>query len=163
MATKKVFLRDGYNYDTEEVSLSTGTDTSIDPDTGEELESLTQQSFKDECDINEIVRRFGLTGQLPENFRAPVSGDFTGITDFQSAMNAVVRAQEEFDSLPAATREFFANDPQRLMDFVNDDKNRDKALELGLIPKPLEKTRDSVMAIDELKDSLTKLVGDGSK
>ena len=82
MATKKVFLRDGYNYDTEEVSLSTGTDTSIDPDTGEELESLTQQSFKDECDINEIVRRFGLTGQLPENFRAPVSGDFTGIKEW---------------------------------------------------------------------------------
>ena len=36
-----------------------------------------------------------------DNFRAPVSGGFTGITDFQSAMNAVISAQKEFDSLPA--------------------------------------------------------------
>ena len=96
------------------------------------------------------MRRFGLTGELPENFKAPVSGDFTGIHDFQSAMNAVIEAQAEFDSLPAHIREEFRNDPQRLMDFVADGKNRDKAIELGLIPKPVERTRDVVQAVDEL-------------
>src|SRR5580765_5072286 len=63
--------------------------------------SLTQQHFKDECDINEIVRRFGLTGKLPENVKAPQYGDFTGLSDYQTALNAVIAADEAFMELPA--------------------------------------------------------------
>lgn len=150
MPIRDVVLRSAYNYDMDEASEASGIDVNVDIETGEELPSMTQQSFKEECDINEIVRRFGLTGQLPENFKAPVSGDFTGITDFQSAMNAVIEAQDQFDSLPAVIRAEFKNDPQSLMSFVADDANRDRAIELGLIPKPPERTRDAVMAIDEL-------------
>ena len=76
------FLRAPGNYDPDVVSNETGL--ACDPDEG-----VTQQSFKEECDINVIVERFGLTGQLPENLRMPVSGDFTGITDFQTAMQVV--------------------------------------------------------------------------
>lgn len=146
----KVFLRAPYNYDVDEASDAAGLRTDIDPDTGEELESATQQQFAEETDINVIVERFGLTGQLPENFRAPVSGDFTGVTDYQSALNAVIAADAEFMSLPANVRERFQNDPQRLLEFVGDDKNRDEAIQLGLVPKPVEKPRDAVQAIDEL-------------
>lgn len=149
-----MFLRCSFNYDADAVSRETAIDTNFDPHTGEELPSMTQQSFKDECDINEIVRRFGLTGELPENFRAPQSGDFTGVTDFQTAMNAVIEAQAQFDSLPAHIREEFRNDPQRLMDFVSDDKNKDRAIELGLVPKAPEKTRDAVQAIDDLAKAM---------
>lgn len=144
-----MFLRSSFNYDVDAVSVESAMvfDPEVEP-------SLTQQQFAEESDINEIVRRFGLTGELPDNFRAPVSGDFTGITDFQSAMNAVISAQKEFDSLPAHVREEFRNDPQRLMDFVADSKNRDKAIELGLVPKPVEKTRDVVQAVDELASKI---------
>ncbi|QXP44314.1 MAG: internal scaffolding protein [Arizlama microvirus] len=143
-----LFLRAPYNYDADLVSKETGL--FID-----EKESVTQQSFRDECDINEIVRRFGLTGDLPQNVQMPISGDFRAITDFQSAMETVTKAQHEFMSLPASIRDRFANDPARLIGFLEDDANRDEAIKLGLVNKPPEKTRDVVAAVDELKAVLT--------
>lgn len=127
------------NYDTDLVSAATGL--SCPPE-----EDKTQQQFKDEADINEIVRRFGLTGQLPEAYAAPQSGDFTGITDFHTAMNAVTQAQEKFMQIPAEIRARFSNDPARLIDFVSDERNRDEAQKLGLIPKPPETTRPETVA-----------------
>lgn len=117
---------------------------------------VTQQSFRDEVDINEIVRRFGLTGSLPENFRPPMVGDFTNVVDFQSALNAVIAAREAFEQMPGELRARFANDPQRLIDFLGDEKNRDEALKLGLLEKPPERTRDVVQAVDELAAKLVK-------
>lgn len=140
-------LRSSYNYDTDEVSNETGM--KFDPDEGR-----TQQSFAEECDINTIVSRFGLTGELPENFRAPVSGDFTGVSDFHSAMNAVRQAQEQFDAMPGELRARFDNDPQKLMRFVENEKNREQAMELGILRPPPEKTRDVVAAVDELAAKL---------
>ena len=113
-------------------------------------EDVAQQQFKEEVDINTIVKRFGLTGALPENLRMPVSGDFTGVTDFQSAMNLVRQAEEEFLRIPADVRARFANDPGQLMAFLDDEKNRDEAIKLGLVNAPVEKTRDVVQAVDEL-------------
>lgn len=137
------FFRTGYNYDTDKASRETGIACT-------EEEGRTQQQFKDECDINVIVERFGLTGQLPENPRVPVSGDFTGIQDFQTAMNMVREAQEAFMEFPAEIRAEFDNDPGKMIAFVENEKNRERALEMGLIAKPAEKTRDAVQAIDEL-------------
>nr|DAD95801.1 MAG TPA: Scaffold protein [Microviridae sp. ct2OM3] len=142
------FIRSPYNYDTDEVSRETGLDCSAD-------EPLTQQQFAEETDINTIVRRFGLTGQLPDDYRAPMEQDFFEITDFSTAMQAVRKAQEQFLQLPGDMRARFANDPQRLLDFLEDPTNRDEALKLGLLQKPPEKTRDAVQAIDELTKSLT--------
>lgn len=41
--------------------------------------SLTQQSFKDESDINVIVGRFQQSGQLPPNFKQPSYEDVSGL------------------------------------------------------------------------------------
>lgn len=148
-------LRTFGNFDGDKNSLEFATPgAGIDPDTGEVEVSLTQQQFKEECDINEIVRRFGLTGQLPEVVRIPQSGDFTGITDFKSAMDAVIAAEAKFMELPAAIRQRFGHDPQRLIDFMEDDKNLEEARKLGLVNPPPEKTRDAVTAIDELAAAL---------
>lgn len=144
----QVFLRTPYNYDMEAASNETAI--ACDPEEG-----MTQQQFKDETDINEIVRKFGLTGELPENFRPPQSGDFTEVMDFKTAMNAVRAAEESFMQMPADLRYKFANDPQRLISYLNDDKNREEAIALGLVNKPAEKTRDMVQAVDELKTALT--------
>lgn len=127
-----------------------------DPETGELIQqrSLTQQQFAKEANINEIVRRFGLTGQLPDGINAPVSGDFTGITSYEEAMRVMRQAQESFMELPADQRQRFHNDPGEMLAFLNDDKNRDEALRLGMIKKPAERTRDVVQAVDELAASL---------
>lgn len=96
----------------------------------------TQQSFKEECDINTIIERFHLSGELPQVLRLPHEGDFTGIFDFQTAANAVRAAQETFNSLPAKIRNRFQNSPQLFVEFCTDEENRDEAIKLGLVNKP---------------------------
>lgn len=120
-----MFLRTPYNYDTNEASDASALSCS-EP-------SLAQQSGKEEADINTIVRKFGLTGQLPDNVRMPTYGDFSDVVDYHTAMNAVVTAQRSFDALPADIRTRFNNDPGAFVDFCSDDKNRDEAIKLGLI------------------------------
>lgn len=123
------FVRTPYNYDMEAASLESGL-ACPEP-------TLAQQQFKEECDINTIVKNFGLTGQLPENVRMPVSGDFTdAVTDYQSALNMVIEADAAFMKLPADVRAEFQNDPQKLLLFLEDDKNRERAVKLGLLVPP---------------------------
>jgi len=125
-----MFIRSLYNFDRDSSSLSTGLFC--------EDESLAIQSAKDESDINTIVRRFGLTGELPNDLKMPQSGDFTDVPDFHTAMNLVRSAQEEFLRVPAEIRARFANDPARLMAFVEDDANRDEARKLGFLADPVK-------------------------
>jgi len=111
---------------------------------------VVSQSAKEECDINVIVARFGLTGQIPQGYKPPMSGDFTGVNDFHTAMNAVKEAEASFMQLPAHLRKRFGGDPQELMRFLDYGKNRDEAVKLGLVPPKPERTRDVVQAVDEL-------------
>jgi len=95
--------------------------------------SRTQQSFRDECDINNILRKFNVTGQLPIGSVQPQYGDFSGITDYQSALNAVMAAQDSFFQLPAKVRARFDNDPALFVDFASDEANKDELKALGLL------------------------------
>jgi phage internal scaffolding protein len=121
----KVFVRSPYNYDMDAVSDETSL---VCKDA-----SLAKQSFAEESDINTLVRRFGLTGELPTNVRMPSYGDFTIVSDFHSAMNAVAQANEAFDAMPALVRARFDNDPGKFVDFCADDSNRAEAEKLGLV------------------------------
>lgn len=125
MSKSSVFLRTPYNYDVNEASDASAL-VCEDP-------SLAQQHAKDECDINTIVRRFGLTGELPSNVRTPQYGDFSDATDYHTALNAVRAADAAFMQLPADVRTRFNNDPGALVDFVSDDNNRAEAEKLGLV------------------------------
>lgn len=145
---QNVFVRGWGNYSTDAASLESGL--AIDP-----ADSVVQQQFADECDINTIVRRFGLTGELPNGVSMPLSGDFTSATDFQSSMNLIRQAQESFLELPATVRERFNNDPARVINFLEDPSNRDEAIKLGIVSKPLERPRDVLQAVDELAAKLT--------
>jgi hypothetical protein len=82
-------------------------------------ESMTHQSFADECDINRLVERFGIgLGDIP-----PVQAfevDFTQAGDFQSAMQELRAAQEAFSALPARMRAEFGNDAGAFVDAVSD-------------------------------------------
>lgn len=104
-------------------------------DTGLECkdDSLAIQSALEESDINTIVRRFGLTGQLPSEVRAPQYGDFTEVTDYQTALNAVIAANDAFAQMPADVRARFDNDPGKFVDFCSDEANREEAKKLGLL------------------------------
>jgi phage internal scaffolding protein len=96
-------------------------------------ESMTKQSFKDDADINNIVGQFLKTGILPQNTSAGQYGDFSEVKDYQSCLNAVIDAQEQFLTLPAKIRDKFGDDPGKLLDFLADSKNYDEAVELGIL------------------------------
>lgn len=125
-------LRSPYNYDMDEASEVSGLDCSGEP-------SKTQQHFKEECDINTIVERFGLTGELPSDVKVPLEGDFTDVVnDYQSALNMVKAADEAFMKFPAAVRARFENNPQLLQEFVANKDNLEEARKLGIaVPAPV--------------------------
>lgn len=105
--------------------------------------SLTQPQFAGEVNINQIMERAARTGQIGDPFHQTVQevivGDFSSGIDFHEAQNRIVEAQQAFDELPAHVRKRFNNNPAELIDFCMSDKNKEEAIELGLIPKPEEK------------------------
>lgn len=102
--------------------------------------SLTQQQFKEESDINNIVDRFMKTGHLPDPVSMPQYVDYEGVFDFQSAMNVVRQADENFMRMDAKVRARFHNSPQEFLEFFADPANTDEAVRLGLaVSKPVTK------------------------
>lgn len=90
-------------------------------------ESRARQSFKEECDINYIMRRFEKTGVL-EHVRQHGGryGDFLDVPqDYHEACNQVLVAEEMFLTLPAKVRKAFSNDPGELLAAVDAARNGD--------------------------------------
>jgi len=133
MKMKTVFCRSPYNYDMDLASDKSGL-SCLDP-------SLTQQQFKEESDINTIVDRFMKSGVLPNPINMPQFVDYEGIFDFQSAMNTVRQADENFMRLDAKVRARFNNSPQEFLTFFSDPDNAGEAIRLGLaIPQAVVET-----------------------
>lgn len=72
----------------------------------------TKQSFKDECDINQILKRAQRAGGLSHVQKYPeaVYGEFDGTFDLLTAHERLNRAQEIFADLPSEVRNEFRND-----------------------------------------------------
>jgi len=110
--------------------------------------SKTQQHFKKECDINNIIARYKKTGLLGNPLsagRRPFYGDFSKIGSLQESLDIVIKAKSSFERLPASTKAKFNNDPATLLAFVSDDKNVAEAVKLGLLPAsrlPKEAVKD---------------------
>lgn len=119
-----ILVRSAFGYDGDIVSEETGL-SCADP-------SLAQQHQADEADINTIVKRFGITGVLPQNVRAPQFIDFDEVFDYQSALEAIAAADRSFMSMPAEVRARFNNDPQAFVAFCSDPGNLDEMRKLGL-------------------------------
>ena len=121
---KPIFLRTPYNYDTNQVSDETGLACRD--------ASLTQQQFKEEADINTIVDRFLRSGVLPTPVNMPQYVDFEGVFDYQTAMNIIRAADENFMRLDARIRARFNNSPQEFLEFFANPDNIEEAIRLGL-------------------------------
>lgn len=93
----------------------------------------TKQSFKDECDINQIMARYQRTGVLDFASRHEAKyGDCTGL-EFQAGMELIIGAKQMFADLPSALRNRFQNEPAMFLDFIQDEGNRAEAEALGLL------------------------------
>lgn len=99
-------------------------------------ESATKQSFKEEVDINNIVKRF-TKGMGLENMQgSPLSeknfGDFSDVPDLRTLYDRMQNAEESFYRLPSKVRMKFDNDPLDFIDFASNPDNLDEMRELGL-------------------------------
>lgn len=100
----------------------------------------TQQHYKDQCDINKIIDKAKKGGGI--SHINPHAGKYLDLTvlpaDYQTAMEVVVKANEAFMDLPAKVRDEFGHDPARLIKFLEDPKNLDRAVDLGLVNRPVQ-------------------------
>lgn len=100
----------------------------------------TQQHFKEECDINGIMKKFERTGMLEHvNEFHGNYGDFTELpVSYHDAIDQVLAAQDMFMTVPAKVRALFDNDPGQFLAFVDDPANADRLVELGLAHRRVE-------------------------
>lgn len=90
------------------VSIDTGSDTPV------------EQSHRDQCDVNEIIRRFKRNGLLDhQNHRQPMYGDFTAASSLQESIELVTAAQDDFDSIPAKVRAAALNSPVQFLEMLS--------------------------------------------
>lgn len=134
-------IRSIYDGKQDEMSEMSGLSCEGDP-------GKTKQSEKDSCDINIITARYERTGALPDMIKKnPRYGDFSDVPTYQAALDTVLHAETQFQSLDAKIRARFRNDPAELLDFVADPSNKEEIIKLGLaIARPPEAPKPDVVA-----------------
>lgn len=100
-------------------------------------ESMTQQQFKAECDVNNILAKYKKTGMVTHLAKHQGNfGDFSNVEDYQTCLGKLMQAQTAFGTLPSELRTKFDNDPAKLIDFLADQKNDEEAIKFGLKVRP---------------------------
>lgn len=95
--------------------------------------SRTKESFREQCDVNRIVKRYTETGELDHTTtRKAVFGDFENVKEYQEQLEGVRLVDEMFSRFPAEVRDAFQNDPARMLEALDDPAMRDAFDELGL-------------------------------
>lgn len=105
-------------------------------------ESLTDQQYRAECDINHILKVYGATGRLPVHGEG-VSGDFSSIGDYQACLDKINKAKDEFMALPSEIRSRFGHDPAAYVEFVLDPANTKECIRLGIKEEIVETPTES--------------------
>lgn len=110
--------------------------------------SLTQQAFKEETDINNIVRRYSETGYIQPVTKDMFYDDVSEIpTDFAGYTNYIENVKSKFLELPSDVREQYNNDPFLMLSAVK--AGRDVVSEIVE-----SKTRKSRKAVEKPVENL---------
>lgn len=98
---------------------------------------MTIQSAKDQCDINKILSQYKKTGILTHvNNARPQYTDLPDQSDYQNALHTIMEAESAFAGLPAVVRDYFGNDPARLLAAITDPSQAAQLRDFGIL-KPL--------------------------
>lgn len=101
--------------------------------------SLTQQEFKESCDINNILAKFSVQAQalgvepsqlMPQD--QGTYGDFSNIDDFQTAQNKIAFLSDQFSNLPSDVRRKFGDNLNNFIGAISDPSRIDELGELGV-------------------------------
>jgi len=103
--------------------------------------SRTQQSFKDECDLNITMTRFRKNCGVDfltryQGYCGGQFGDFSAVTDYRTALEQLDKAEQVFMSLPAKARAYFENNCALFLDALHDEKRRAELVGIGVLAKP---------------------------
>lgn len=101
--------------------------------------SLTQQEFKESCDINNILAKFSVQAQalgvepsqlMPQD--QGTYGDFSNLDDFQTAQNKIAFLNDQFSNLPSDVRRKFGDNLNNFIGAISDPNRIDELGELGV-------------------------------
>ena len=118
-------------------------------------ESMTQENFREETEILNIIRRHDRNGVIDHvNKGKAIYGDFSEITDYRDMIHKLREADSAFAQVPSDIRKRFENDPAKFFNFVTDSANTAELEKMGLvIKKEPEPTMDSSPNTEEEKPS----------
>lgn len=108
--------------------------------------SLTQQQFKDECEIESLLKAHNLgqvMGILNNHDQQPLYADVSDIPDFHDAQNHVARATEYFEGLSSDVRSRFNNSLAEFLTALNNPGAREALTEMGVLKKAADKAADA--------------------
>ncbi len=113
----------------------------------------TQQQFREEVNINNIVKKYHDTGMIQQMANSQGSYGYATSQSFTEAMHIVANARSEFERLPSSVRSHFENDTSKFLDAVQDPERKKEFIELGLV-KP---DREEIKRTDRRKPASTPL------
>lgn len=95
-------------------------------------EIRTKQSFKDQCDINKMLKKAQQQGSMSHLMKYPelVYGEFDGEMDLLTAHGRIAKANEIFADLPSEIRSEFNGDPLAFVTFAADPANNARLAEI---------------------------------
>lgn len=99
--------------------------------------SRVQKHFQADSDINNIIAKYKKTGILGNpslSGRKPMYGDFSDV-DFAATQRKIAMIRNAFGIMPEDIQKRFENNPDKLLEFLADDKNNEEAVKLGLKDK----------------------------
>jgi hypothetical protein len=105
-------------------------------------ESLTEQSFRDLVLSKNIITK-ALHGRPIDhlNMGQAIEGNPLTEETFHEYMNKIAETKSQFEQMPSKIRAQFENDPAKMLAALNDETQREKLLEIGLIaekvPEPV--------------------------
>lgn len=106
-------------------------------------ETMTQQQFQEQVNVNNIMKKYKQTGTITHirNAQQGVYADMASLPSYQEAMQTIVNANAAFEEVPAHIRQRFSHDPHQFMQFLANPQNDEEAIKLGLkirrpAPKP---------------------------
>ena len=96
-------------------------------------ESLTQQQFSEEAEINNIIAFHDRTGII-KNVQQGVAnyGDYTEVNEYRECLDLIRQADEDFMKLPSNIRRQFNNNAGDFFEFATNPENGDALVEMGL-------------------------------
>lgn len=119
----------------------------------EKSKGRTRQDDLERSNINNIIKRYKSSNELPIQNREAFFADVSSMPDFQSAMNLVDAAREGFMSLPAEVRAIHDNNPAAFIDWTSNPDNRDEMVRMGLLDAPNEVTEAAAVAGDVARET----------